>query len=268
MTTPTPADRLALTICSASKGRKKPPCATSCGQCRRISQLYARELAAILRERHGHSETADWLNGIGEHPPTANSTMKRDPFLPPPAVVDWLLKQTWSSEIPEARVDYCGHVAHGMYKTTLFDHKLALAEIGADAGSRIFLCSYGLDILGKDSAARKAGAYDTSADGQPAQPEPVGPTSDELRTMAAEFAARTPEEFALAVLARWGRPAIEPVPVAERPWEREGWCDAQGTCWMWHPINFHYRLCSPDPSAHTHSLPHWVLPLPATTPTP
>jgi hypothetical protein len=98
--------------------------------------------------------------------------------------------------------------------------------------------------------------------------EPQGPTSDELQTMAAEFAARTPEEFALAVLARWGRPAIEPVPVAERPWEREGWCDAQGTCWMWHPINFHYRLCSPDPSAHTHSLPHWVLPLPATTPTP
>ena len=26
---------------------------------------------------------------------------------------------------------------------------------------------------------------------------------------------------------RWG-PAIEPVPVSERPWEREGWCDAKG----------------------------------------
>jgi cytidine deaminase len=71
--TPTPADRLALTICSASKGRKKPPCATPCGQCRRISELYARELAAILRERHGHSETADWLDGIGEHQPTAET---------------------------------------------------------------------------------------------------------------------------------------------------------------------------------------------------
>ena len=73
MTTPTPADRLALTICSASKGRKKPPCATPCGQCRRISQAHARELAAILRERHGHSETADWLDGIGEHQPTAET---------------------------------------------------------------------------------------------------------------------------------------------------------------------------------------------------
>jgi hypothetical protein len=29
---------------------------------------------------------------------------------------------------------------------------------------------------------------------------------------------------------RW-RPAIEPVPVSERPWEREGWCDLDGECW-------------------------------------
>jgi hypothetical protein len=42
------------------------------------------------------------------------------------------------------------------------------------------------------------------------EPELAGPTRDKLRTMAAEFAARTPEEFALAVLARWGRPAVAP----------------------------------------------------------
>jgi hypothetical protein len=95
--------------------------------------------------------------------------MKRDPLLPPPAVVDWLLEQAWSSEIPETRIDYCGHVAHGMYKTTLFGRRLAHAEINADTGGRIFLCSDGLDVLGKDRAARKAGAYDTSADGQPEQ---------------------------------------------------------------------------------------------------
>jgi hypothetical protein len=71
MTTPTPADRLAFRICSASKGRSRPTCATPCGGCRRISQLYARELAAILRDRHGGSSTtADWLDGIGEHQPT------------------------------------------------------------------------------------------------------------------------------------------------------------------------------------------------------
>jgi hypothetical protein len=55
----------------------------------------------------------------------------------------------------------------------------------------------------------------TRASAELAKPEPVGPTRDELRTMAAEFAARTPEEFALAVLARWGRPAVTPIPVSE-----------------------------------------------------
>ena len=50
----------------------------------------------------------------------------------------------------------------------------------------------------------------TRARAELAKPEAVGPTRDELRTMAAEFAARTPEEFALAVLARWGRPAVAP----------------------------------------------------------
>jgi hypothetical protein len=116
MTTPTPADRLALAVCPLFT------CPWPCRACRRISQIYARELATILRERHGSSETADWLDGIGEHQPTEDA--------------------------PE--------------------------------------------------------------------PEPAGPTSDDLRTMAAEFAARTPEEFARAVLARWGRPTTQPTPVSER----------------------------------------------------
>jgi hypothetical protein len=107
----------------------------------------------------------------------------------------------------------------------------------------------------------------TRARAKLAELEAVGPARDELRAMAFEFAARPPEEFALAVLARWGRPA-QPTPVSERPWEREGWCDAWDTCWMWHPINFHYCLCRPDPSVHTHSLPHWALPLPTTTSSP
>ena len=28
------------------------------------------------------------------------------------------------------------------------------------------------------------------------------------------------------------RQALAPVPVSERPWEREGWCDAEGNCWL------------------------------------
>jgi hypothetical protein len=76
MATPTPADRLALAVCSAGNIFPDTPiCATPCGQCRRISQIHARELAAILLERHGGSSTtADWLDGIGEHPPTTTET--------------------------------------------------------------------------------------------------------------------------------------------------------------------------------------------------
>jgi hypothetical protein len=107
-----------------------------------------------------------------------------------------------------------------------------------------------------------------------AQPEPQGPTRDELRAMAAEFAVRTPEEFALAVLARWGRPAITPTPVSERPWEREGWCDAQGRCWRAGPCengwwSYGYPLdLMRSPSPWTHMLPHWALPVPTTKETP
>jgi hypothetical protein len=87
------------------------------------------------------------------------------------------------------------------------------------------------------------------------QPEPEGVTDEELLQVAAteiepygssgiglgEHEAETEcavevygselIRFARAVLARWGRPAIKPVSVSERPWEREGWCDAEGRCW-------------------------------------
>jgi hypothetical protein len=54
-----------------------------------------------------------------------------------------------------------------------------------------------------------------------AQPEPQGPTDEELWELYDEMGG-VPEDsawclnYARAVLARWGRPAIEPVPVAER----------------------------------------------------
>jgi hypothetical protein len=35
-----------------------------------------------------------------------------------------------------------------------------------------------------------------------------------------------------ADLTRYGTPTTQPVPVSERPWEREGWCDAVGECWL------------------------------------
>jgi hypothetical protein len=122
-----------------------------------------------------------------------------------------------------------------------------------------------------------------------AQPEPEGlPEDEELLEVAAkalEYKSIPSDEtcltaeagellaYARAVLARWGRPAIEPVPVAERPWEREGWCDAEGRCWWGRPSE---ELCNSDWYLATRaeveefcsgcmpivSLPHHALPVP------
>ncbi len=66
----------------------------------------------------------------------------------------------------------------------------------------------------------------------------------------------------------------QPVPVSERPWEREGWCDEQGQCWWFNPgqpamSNPHiatssWRLCrmlNGKPMG-AYSLPTHALPLP------
>jgi hypothetical protein len=63
----------------------------------------------------------------------------------------------------------------------------------------------------------------------------------------------------------------EPVPVSERPWERDGWCDAEGMCWWGHLRRFQpenrivhsWGLAAPGRlDASTVCLPHWALPIP------
>jgi hypothetical protein len=65
------------------------------------------------------------------------------------------------------------------------------------------------------------------------------------------------------------QPAPAPVPVSERPWEREGWCDAEGRCWWSVPnqswpcvylMKVDSVLAAADEDAHC--LPHWALPQP------
>ena len=64
-----------------------------------------------------------------------------------------------------------------------------------------------------------------------------------------------------------------PISVAERPWKREGWCDADGRCWWGRPSD---ELCNSDWFLATRaeveefcdcsppvvSLPHHALPVP------
>jgi hypothetical protein len=118
-----------------------------------------------------------------------------------------------------------------------------------------------------------------------AQPEPAGPTDEELISCMIEAATLTPmgksfeilewpdEAVALAcaVLARWGRPAITPIPVSERLPGAED-CDAEGCCWWWivdQPGQFPYWIYAPDEAVawagYQSWLPHWALPLPHKT---
>jgi hypothetical protein len=124
-----------------------------------------------------------------------------------------------------------------------------------------------------------------------AQPEPQGPTQAELRTFACKWwhsfgfvknkATCTwvidqiaPEhfvDFSRDLLARWGRPAIEPVPVSERLPVPED-CDAEGRCWFFHTstIGGNEWFLSQLPKVSewyrwqsiTHWLPHGALPVP------
>jgi hypothetical protein len=129
-----------------------------------------------------------------------------------------------------------------------------------------------------------------------AQPEPQGPTDEELldfmpETMRADFsyAAKLSSdatggqvkpgifrvalntaalEYARAVLARWGRPAIEPVPVSERLPGPED-CDGEGRCWWFsppacgpHTIRLCWTFDSETLEGDTHWLPRWALPVP------
>jgi hypothetical protein len=99
------------------------------------------------------------------------------------------------------------------------------------------------------------------------QPEPQGPTNAQIDELAAEYLdgdRASVRDFARAVLTRWGRPAIEPVPVAERPWEREGWCDDSGWCWGFDADDTDpcWMFDKPEWSTWTHRCPHWALPVP------
>jgi hypothetical protein len=42
-------------------------------------------------------------------------------------------------------------------------------------------------------------------------------------------------ELLRAAISRYGTTHPRPIPVAERPWERQGFCDAKGRCWWLNP---------------------------------
>jgi hypothetical protein len=81
----------------------------------------------------------------------------RDPHLPPPAVVDWLLEQDWSEMIPVTNIQYGGAKPHGMTKSKLWKYQMACPVLGEDDAGCILLPVETLDAFRKDAATR-AGA--------------------------------------------------------------------------------------------------------------
>ena len=130
---------------------------------------------------------------------------------------------------------------------------------------------YKADVLNRARAALKA------------KPEPVGPgpTDEELLGIedlqtdwnAQADAFNSWDELGIdeivcwaqrQALARWGRFAIEPVPVSERLPGPED-CDGEGWCWMYEPDGVWWQVLIDAPSimpSLTHWLPHWALPVP------
>jgi hypothetical protein len=111
-----------------------------------------------------------------------------------------------------------------------------------------------------------------------AQPEPevVGPTDDDLEAVFVDWAEWPDEDSdrsldrstfvsaARDVLARWGRPAIQPIPVSERLPEVED-CDEHGWCWMYEPDGAWWQVLIDAPHimpSLTHWLPAHALPIP------
>ena len=130
--------------------------------------------------------------------------------------------------------------------------------------------------IGNDVMARDAIYADLLFRARPylGQPEPKEPTVMEIIALADEIEAEGLGQVDLVrrALARWGRPAIEPVPASERLPGPED-CDTEGRCWWFRgdsPIlNAYWDLSkgdSADPVPPTAWLPHHALPVP-TTPT-
>ena len=157
------------------------------------------------------------------------------------------------------------------------------------------LCAALLDEIGHESPTT------CLARAALAQPESVGPTDEELAQLIYEkafvpaaghcktdappwvergnsLAQGDARECARAVLQRWGRPALAPIPVSERLPRAEDCApegsDAVGCCWLWEPdINGHeplgaWKLEHKDWASDgdaTHWLPFHALPLTPTT---
>jgi hypothetical protein len=97
--------------------------------------------------------------------------------------------------------------------------------------------------------------------------DPIHIALDRLHDYAVGHPNHDTDEIVEAARTALAHPAarnaqLSPVPVAERPWEREGWCDAEGRCWWFNHAGIpEWQLASDGPYGDF-SLPHHALPVP------
>jgi len=93
-------------------------------------------------------------------------------------------------------------------------------------------------LLTASEAEQKTGALPPLPDNilsrATTNPKVQTPTDADLYDLAAEYSG-DPVPAMRSALALWGSPAVAPVAVSERPWELDGWCDAEGRCWVGEP---------------------------------
>jgi hypothetical protein len=109
---------------------------------------------------------------------------------------------------------------------------------------------------------------------QLARSKPVGPSLEEVEDLCEEheFCVEGYESTECLqglindAVARYSGPTIAPIHVSERPWEQEGFCDANGCCWWFHRETFGRNACwcySRGSGVEVFCLPHWALPISA-----
>jgi hypothetical protein len=104
--------------------------------------------------------------------------------------------------------------------------------------------------------------------------KPVGPSLEEVEDLCEEheFCVEGYESTECLqglindAVARYSGSTIAPIHVSERPWEQEGFCDANGCCWWFHRETFGRNACwcySRGSGVEAFCLPHWALPISA-----
>ena len=154
------------------------------------------------------------------------------------------------------------------------------APMSADTLAAIIREVDGTHRLGAAALAEAILAHPAAINARPAPvpvAEPEGPTDEDLMGLddlrdawnAQADAVNSWDELGIdeiiwfaqqQALARWGTPAIQPVPVAERLPGPED-CDEDGFCWFWNLQWERWRAGWQDDEC-THWLPHHAMPIP------